>query len=164
MLFPTLIMAVVAVVFVFIGYYKGHGEHITGLQSAFHMTISILPLLVFAFIAAGMIQTLIPSEIISKWVGQESGLRGIFIGTIAGAITPGGPYVSLPIAAGFIHTGANIGTIIAFLTAWSLWAITRIPMEVGILGWRITLIRITSTFIFPPIAGIIANTIFGGAK
>lgn len=51
--------------------------------------------------------------------------------------------------------------MVAFLTGWSLWAVARIPMEIGILGWRLTLARVASTFIFPPIAGLIANAFFG---
>ncbi len=41
------------------------------------------------------------------------------------------------------------------------WAVSRLPLEVGILGWRLTLIRLASTFFFPPIAGWIAQTLFG---
>jgi hypothetical protein len=44
-----------------------------------------------------------------------------------------------------------------------LWGISRLPMEVGILAWRITLIRVASTFFFPPIAGLLARWVFGGA-
>jgi hypothetical protein len=54
--------------------------------------------------------------------------------------------------------------MVAFLTGWSLVAVSRLPMEVGILGWKFTLIRIASTFFFPPIAGLIAQAFFGGAK
>jgi uncharacterized membrane protein YraQ (UPF0718 family) len=164
MLIPTIIMGLLAIVLFAIVYYKGGGQHIIGLKSALNMTISILPLLIFAFIVAGMIQILIPAEMISKWVGQESGFRGIMIGTFVGAIAPGGPYVSLPVAAVFVQSGASLGTIVAFLTGWSLWAINRIPMEVAILGWKITLVRLVSTFFFPPIAGIIANSLFTGVK
>jgi len=35
---------------------------------------------------------------------------------------------------------------------------------VGILGWRLTFIRLASTFFFPPIAGFIAQALFGGAR
>ena len=122
MLVPTIIMAVFAIVVLVIGYTKGEGQHITGLKSAMKMTIEVLPLLIFAFILAGMVQTLLPHDQISKWIGAESGMRGIFIGTIAGGLTPGGPYVSLPIVAGLLRTGASIGTLVAFMTAWSLWA------------------------------------------
>lgn len=164
MLIPTIIMGALAAIFLIIGYYKGQGQHITGIKSAMNMTVQILPLLVFALIVAGMVQALLPQELISKWIGAESGIRGIFIGTVAGALAPGGPYVSLPVAAGLLRTGAGVGTMVAFLTGWSLWAVSRLPMEVGILGWKFTLIRLASTFFFPPIAGLIAHLFFAGTK
>jgi uncharacterized membrane protein YraQ (UPF0718 family) len=162
MLIPTIIMGVIAIIFLFIGYQRGGGEHILGLESAGNMLLQIVPLLIFAFIIAGMIQVLIPTEIISRWIGAESGFRGILIGTAVGGLVPGGPYVSLPIAAGLLRTGASIGTMVAFLTGWSLWAISRLPLEIGIMGWKFTLVRIACTFFFPPIAGLIANKFFSG--
>jgi len=160
MLIPTIIMAVLALVLLYVGYQKGEGQHVTGLKSALDMIIEILPLLVFALVIAGMVRVLLPQELLSKWVGQESGFRGILIGTVAGGLAPGGPYVSLPVAAGLLRAGASIGTMVAFLTGWSLWAVSRLPMEVGIMGWRFTVIRFACTFFFPPIAGLIANRLF----
>jgi len=160
MLVATVIMGLIAIILVFIGYFRGGGEHLLGLKSAMNMTIQILPLVIFAFIVAGMIQILVPHEFLSKWIGKESGLRGILIGTVAGGLAPGGPYVSLPVAAGLLRSGASIGTMVAFLTGWSLWAVSRLPIEVSIMGWKFTLIRIASTFFFPPIAGLIANRLF----
>ncbi len=163
MLVPTVIMGILAVVLLLIGYQRG-GEHIIGLKSALSMIIEILPLLIFAFIVAGMVQVLLPRELLSKWVGLESGMRGILIGTIAGGLSPGGPYVSLPIVAGLLRAGASVGTMVAFLTGWSLWAVSRLPMDIGILGWRFTLIRIACTFFFPPIAGYLARLFFEGSR
>ena len=160
MLVPTIIMAVIALVLTIIAYKKGHSEHIAGLNSAIKMTREVLPIILLSFIVAGMMQAIIPHEVISKWVGSESGLRGIFIGTIAGGLAPGGPYVSLPIAAGLLRAGAGIGTMVAFLTGWSLWAVNRLPMEVGIMGLKFTLIRIACTFFFPPVAGFVAFLFF----
>ena len=160
MIIPTIIMGVIAIVLLFIGYQKGGGEHILGLKTAGNLLIQIVPLLVFAFIVAGMVQILVPIEMISKWVGAESGFRGILIGTAVGGLMPGGPYVSLPIAAGLLRAGAGIGTMVALITAWSLLAFSRMPLEIGILGWKFTLIRLACVFFFPPIAGLIANTFF----
>ena len=142
MLIPTIVMAVLAGILLAIGYYKGQGQHISGLKSGLTMTLEILPLLILAFTVAGMVQVLLPHQLLSKWVGAESGMRGILIGTIAGGVTPGGPFVSLPIVAGLLRSGASAGTMVAFLTGWSLWAVSRLPMEVWILGWKFTLIRI----------------------
>lgn len=164
MLIPTIIMGTLALILVLIGYYKGQDQHISGMKAAVAMTIEIIPLLVCAFLIAGMVQVLLPQDLLSRWVGIQSGMRGILIGTVAGGLTPGGPFVSLPIAAGLLRSGASVGTMIAFLTAWSLWAVARLPMEVGILGWKLTLIRVASTFFFPPIAGLVAQTFFTSAK
>ena len=164
MLIPTIIVGLLAIILLYIGYQRGGGEHIVGLKSAGTLLVQIIPLLVLALIAAGMIQTLIPREIIAKWVGMESGFRGILIGTVMGSLTPSGPFVSMPIAAGLLRTGASIGTMVAYMTAWSLLAFARLPMEVGILGWKFALIRLACTFFFPPIAGLIADTFFSRAN
>ena len=157
-------MGLLALVLLYVGYSRGEGQHVMGMKMTWKMLVEILPLLVFAFIVAGMVQVLLPRDLISKWVGVESGLRGILIGTVAGGLTPGGPYVSLPVVAGFLRAGASVGTMVAFLTGWSLWAVSRLPMELGILGWKFTLVRFACTFFFPPIAGLLAQAIFTGPR
>jgi len=164
MLIPTIIMGVIAIALLYIGHQRGGGEHFVGLKSAGNLLLQITPLLILAFIVAGMVQVLVPHEIISRWVGMESGFRGILIGSAIGGILPGGPFVSMPIVAGLLRTGASIGTMVALLTAWSLLAFTRLPMEVGLLGWKFTFIRLACVFFFPPIAGFIANRFFSGIE
>lgn len=159
MLISTVIMGTLALILVYIGYAKGQGQHIAGIKNGLALLVKILPMLLFALIAAGMIQVLIPQEFLVKWVGKESGLRGILIGTVAGGLSPGGPYVNLPIVAGLLNSGASIPTMVAFLTGWSLWAFSRMPMDIGILGWQFTLIRFASVFVFPPLAGLLAQFI-----
>ncbi len=164
MLIPTLIMAALAAVLLYVGYRGGEGAHLAGLKAGLRMTTGILPLLACAFVVAGMVPILLPQEALSRWIGAESGLRGILLGTVAGGLAPGGPYVSLPIVAGLLRSGAGIGTMVAFLTGWSLLAVGRLPMDVGILGWRFTGIRLLCTFFFPPIAGLIAQLFFGHVR
>jgi hypothetical protein len=36
-------------------------------------------------------------------------------------------------------------------------SVARLPLEVGIMGWRFTLIHILSVIIFAPLAGLIAT-------
>ncbi len=164
MLIPTIVMGVLALVLLFIGYQRGGGEHIIGLKAAGNILLQLIPLLIFAFVVAGMFQVLIPRELISRWIGVESGFRGILIGTGMGAIAPGGPFIAMPIAAGLLRTGASVGTMVAFLTAWSVLAVARIPLEIGFMGWKFALIRLACSFFFPPIAGLIANRFFSGVS
>lgn len=157
----TILMLVLAVIFGMIAFLKSKTIFLSGINSGFKLFLEILPMLFFALILAGLIQALVPKEALNRWIGRSSGLKGIFIGCLFGSIVPGGPYTSFPIVAGLLKTGASIGTIVAFITAWSLWAISRLPIEIGIVGWKITLVRLASTLIFPPLAGIIAQGIFG---
>jgi uncharacterized membrane protein YraQ (UPF0718 family) len=158
-------MAVLAVVFVFLVYQKGGTPQlIEGLKGGGNMLLQMAPLLVLAMVIAGIIPLLIPPETISQWVGEESGFRGVLIGTLVGGFMPGGPYVSLPVAAGLIRVGANVGTMVALLTGWSLLAFTRAPMEIGLMGWKFWLIRLACNFFFPPIAGLMANRLFSNVS
>ena len=161
MLWPTVIMGVAALILFVVAYSRGQGQHVKGLKSAWDTLSQTLPLLVFSFIVAGLASALIPRELITQLLGEESGWRGIFIGGIAGALAPGGPYVSLPICAGLCRMGASVGTAVAFLTGWQLWNVTRIPQEVGILGWKLTAVWIAVTAVVPPIAGWLAQLLFG---
>ncbi|MBI4835239.1 MAG: permease [Planctomycetes bacterium] len=160
MLVPTIIMGILALAFFFTAYFKGGNKHMTGITLSAKMLLEIAPLLICAFIVAGMVQVLIPKELMLKWVGAESGFRGILVGTVSGGFMVGGPYVSLPLAAGLMKAGAGTATMVAFITSWSLWAVSRMPMEIGILGWKFTMIRLACTFFFPPIAGLIAMVFF----
>ncbi len=159
MVIPTLILAFLALILFVILYSRGDGQYVQGLKIGYKLTIEVLPMLIFAFLIAGFIQILVPQQLISKWVGNESGIRGVLIGTLAGGLTPGGPFVSMPIVAGMLNSGASIGTMVAFITSWSLWSFARLPTEIGILGFRFALIRFASVFFFPPIAGFIASMI-----
>jgi len=164
MLIPTLIMGVIALALLVIGYSRGNGEHIMTLKSAGGILVEVLPMLVFAFIIAGAFQHLLPQEAINRWIGAESGTRGIFIGAVAGGFMPGGPITSLPVAAAIYKSGAGIGTMVAFLTSWSLWAFARLPLEIGIMGWRFTAVRLACTFLMPFIAGLLAHWLFSSVK
>jgi Na+-transporting methylmalonyl-CoA/oxaloacetate decarboxylase beta subunit len=156
----TITMIGAALILIFIAYRRGDGSLGIGLRDGGRTLLNILPLLLAAFVVAGLSQALIPKELIVNWLGRDSGLKGIFIATGVGALTPGGPFVSYPLVAVLYNSGAGIGPVVAFVTAWSLWAISRLPLELAIVGPRLTLIRLASTLVFPPLAGVIANWLF----
>jgi len=118
-----------------------------------------LALLLVGFLIAGLIQVLIPKDLIVTWLGEASGIRGVLIGCVAGGLIPGPPYVIFPIVAGFYTAGAGLGAIIGYVTAWSLWSVTRLPVEMTLISPRVALIRYGITFIVPPLAGLLAHSL-----
>ncbi len=116
------------------------------------------PLIVVSFLAAGFVDALIPREWVRDTLGHDSGLRGILIAAGAGIVTPAGPFVSMPIAAVMVRSGASAATVVAFLSAWALLALHRlIAWEVPILGWRFALLRYAVCLLLPVLAGLLTR-------
>ena len=130
---------------------------VEGLKVAGNTIRNNLALLIAGFVLAGLIQVLVPKDLIIRWLGDQAGIRAILIGCVAGGIIPGSPYAVFPIAAGFYAAGAGLGAMIGFITAWSLWSISRFPVEIALISPRSALIRYAITFVFPPVAGLIAS-------
>ena len=85
-------------------------------------------------------------------VGAESGLRGLLIATLAGTLTPGGPITSFPFVVALYMAGADRGSLVAYLTAWSLLAFHRMVIyEIPIMGARFAWQRVVSSLVLPPI-------------
>lgn len=160
----VVVMGIIASILVLLGYQKGGGEHIRGLRFAGNMLLQVTPVMIFAFIVAGMVQVLLPPQKISKWIGMESGFKGLFIAAAFGSLTPGGPFVCLPIAAGLLRAGGSVGMVVSFITGWSLWAVNLLILEVTLLGWKFASIRLVCTFLFPPLAGLLANLIVSHSR
>lgn len=161
LLLVTLLMAAAALALTGIAYSKDPKLAADGWREGAVMFTRILPMLLFAFALSGLLQALVPKEVLAKWLGVQSGWRGIWLGCLAGAITPGGPATSFPVVAALFQAGAGIGTLVGFITAWSLWAVARLPLEIAFIGPRFALIRLACTFFVPPLAGAMAHILFG---
>lgn len=155
----TAIFLALVVVCMTIAYRRHDGSLATGLQETWIMFTKVWVLLVVAWLFAGYIGVLLPEGFVEHWLGRESGIKGILMASVFGGLTPGGPFVSLPIVTGLIRAGASEGVIVAYLTGWSLYAIGRIPIEIGFMDVKLTAIRFISVIIFPPIAGLSAGLV-----
>jgi uncharacterized membrane protein YraQ (UPF0718 family) len=141
---------------------NGFDSVLAGLSSGMHILITVVPLLIAAFLVAGLVQVLATKELITKWLGTATGWKGIFLACLGGGLMPGGPYVYYPIAAVLLKTGAGLGPLVAFVTAKNLWAFSRLPLEIALLGTKLTLIRFLVTLVLPPLSGYLAEKLFGG--
>jgi len=137
------------------------GRHQAGWRAGLRLLVRFLPLLGTAFFLVGMLQVAVPATLIQRWLGARSGLAGILLASVLGALIPAGPYVFFPIAASLYAAGAGVGTVVAFIAGWSLWGLGRLPYELALVGPRFTLMRMVSALVFPPLAGLVAQLLFG---
>jgi uncharacterized membrane protein YraQ (UPF0718 family) len=129
-----------------------------GLKSGLYLFVEILPRMISAFVLAGLIQALVPTDVITHWMGTESGFRGIFVGMLLGALTPGGPMMQFPIVASLYRSGVSIGPLVSYLTAWSLLGFQRLIMwEFPFLGLKVVIVRMVASLAFPIVAGWLSS-------
>ncbi|ODS40595.1 hypothetical protein BEH94_04295 [Candidatus Altiarchaeales archaeon WOR_SM1_SCG] len=145
-------------------YFVAPAKAVEGLKASWGMftdpRIGLIPLILAAILIAGLLQAAIPAEAIAKYLGKESGFKGLFLGSVLGAVMPGGPYVSFPIAGALFKSGASVGVIIAFVSAWSLIALSRIPLEIPFLGKEIVIVKILASLPFSVIIGFLGEKIY----
>ena len=106
---------------------------------------------------AGLVQAVLPPEIVAKWVGENSGLRGLIIAAIVGALTPGGPMTSFPIVVAFYMSGADRGALVSYITGWSLLAFSASWCGNCRFSAPTCRFPVLAVFWLPVLAGVIAR-------
>lgn len=91
---PVIILTVAALVLAVVACVKDPGLPMLGAQTGFRMLWFVLPRLVPALILAGLLQVVVPQELVARYFGREAGFKGIVIASFAGMLTPGGPMVN----------------------------------------------------------------------
>lgn len=136
---------------------KGSAVALAGLKSGLILFLRYGLLIVSSMVFASLLQTLLPKEAILKYLGVSSGWRGLILGTLLGAITPGSPYAAMPLFAGLIRMGASVPTGVAMVCAWGLLSVGRIPFQAAVMGGKFTFIQVISSLLLPFLAGALAQ-------
>ncbi len=121
---------------------------------------SMLPKVLAGCLIAALITILLPRETVIRWVGPDSGAKGIFICTFAGIILPGGPFTIFPIAAAFIGMGADIAAAVTLITSWTLIGLNRsLVWELAFFGLDFISWRWIAALPLPILAGLLVRAI-----
>jgi hypothetical protein len=117
--------------------------------------VMLLPRIMVGVVGSGYIAAIMPEDLITTWIGPNSGLLGITIATLAGAVTPGGAVVGFSVGAAALKGGGGAPQVIAYSTAWSLYALTRlINWEVAMMPARVVWLRAAVSIPLPFLAGV----------
>jgi uncharacterized membrane protein YraQ (UPF0718 family) len=122
--------------------------------------INIVPRIALGVIGSGYIAAIIPQQVITGWLGPDSGWSGVLAAVIAGAATPGGPVVGFSIGAVALKSGGGAPQVIAYVVAWALFAFQRLILwEIPFMPARFVWFRAAVSLPFPFLAAAIAMAI-----
>jgi len=132
-----------------------------GLLAGGRLLRGVAPELILGFALAGLVDVLIPSATLVRWLGVESSWRGIAIGWLVGLIIPGGPYVFFPVAAALFRSGAAPAALLTLIAAKTLVSpIRMLTYEAPVLGWPLTLARLVPGVLVPPLVGWLGGILY----
>ncbi len=154
-------IVMLAILLVLVGgaLYKGNGLLFEGSKNASLQLIKFLPILFVVFFIMGLLEVLLPKDFIQNWLSDAAGYKGILVGWVAGALTPGGSIMAFPIVATLYSKGVSLSILITYITSLTLLSFIRFPLEVSFYGGKITTVRVIASLLLPPIAGIITRLI-----
>lgn len=94
------------------------------------------------FILLGLMDVWVPKETIMKYMGENSGLKGIILAFVIGSAAAGPLYGAFPVAAVFMKKGVKFSNLLIFVGAWSTTKIPTLLFEVSSLGLSFAITRL----------------------
>jgi uncharacterized membrane protein YraQ (UPF0718 family) len=142
---------------------KGGDALARAVTAGLGLALSVSPMIAVGLFLGGLTRELADPAKVAPVLGERSGLRGLLLATALGAITPGGPFAAFPIVYALFLAGADVGAVIAYLTAWAVLALHRVVVwELPLLGPEFAAVRVLASLPLPVLAGWLARLIAVG--
>ena len=123
---------------------------VTSLNYFFEMMMILSAVMVIM----GLFSVFVSKEQVVKYLGKSSGIKGVFISILLGALPTGPLYVAFSMASSLVRKGARISNIVIFLSAWASIKIPQEMVELQFLGLNLMISRLILTIIFVIIIGV----------
>ena len=115
--------------------------------------LRLIPRIFIGVVGAGYLAEALPQDVVGRWLGPESGAIGVTLAVLGGALTPGGPVVGFSIGAAALKGGAGAPQVIAYVTAWALFAVQRLFLwEMPVMPARLVWLRVAASLPLPFLA------------
>ena len=142
-----------------IAVWRSDGTLSLGFKTSWEQLLRFMPVLVVALLLAGFTEVLLPAGLVEKWLSDSAGFKGIAMAWVAGALTPGGSLVGMPLIVTLFQAGVGVGVLVTYMTSLALMSLVRLPLELTFYGWRLTALRMAVSVFLPPLAGLLAQVV-----
>jgi uncharacterized membrane protein YraQ (UPF0718 family) len=144
----TTILYLMAISLFLVSLFKNKQKTKIALKKSLKMFMNLLPQLLALFIVVGMLLAIVDQSVISNLIGDESGLIGIIIASLTGAITLLPGFVAFPLAANLLNHGAGIAQIAAFVSSLMMVGVATFALESKTVGKKVAFLRNGLAFIY----------------
>ena len=129
------------------------------LMKAWKAFENIAPALLGVLTLIGLVLTVLSPKVITAVLGQNTGIWGMFLTSLIGAITLIPAFVAFPMAASLLAGGAGIMQIAVFISTLTMVGTVTAPLEAKYFGWKVTILRNGLAYLFSFIAASIIGMV-----
>ena len=104
--------------------------------------VEMLSFLPPIFVLLGLLDVWVERETMMKYLGKNSGIRGMLLAFFLGSAAAGPLYAAFPLAGVMMQKGAHMLNVFIFIGAWSCTKIPLIMFETATLGFRFMALRL----------------------
>ena len=139
---------------------EGRDRFLAILVGDMGLMVYMTPKVLAGCLIGTLVTLLLPREVVTRWIGVESGWSGLVIAFIAAVILPGNPLTIFPVAGALLVVGADVGAVVVFITTWSLVGYQRaLVWELPFFGGEFVIWRVIISLPLPIVAGLLARVL-----
>ena len=97
--------------------------------------------LVTVILLVALALTALPPSVLSRLVGEKSGLLGVLLASVAGSVTLIPGFAAFPMAKMLLDNGAGIIQVGVLVSTLMMVGVVTLPMERSVFGWKAALGR-----------------------
>jgi uncharacterized membrane protein YraQ (UPF0718 family) len=115
------------------------------IRNTWDYLVEMVVILIPVAMLMGLFEVWVPKQLIGKYLGRESGWKGILLAVFFGTAPTGPLYVAFPIAAMLLKKGASPLNVVVFLNTWAAIKIPQLLVEAKFMGPSFMLVRLALT-------------------
>lgn len=157
----TAFMYVAAALGLAVSFVKSRDKTKAALKKAFKAFEGILPQFLVVLVLVAITLSVLDTATVSRFLGAESGVLGILMASVVGAITLIPGFVAFPAAAALLEGGAGATQIAAFVSSLMMVGVVTLPMETKYFGRKAAVMRNLLAFGFSLVAALFVGWVVG---
>ena len=137
------------------------GKSLLALKRGIILLLRMLPIFLCVVLFSSFIAIFLSPKTIQKYMGKQSGLKGVIIAALLGTIIVGPLWVLFPLFGTLLKKGARISVVGAMIGTFAIktpW----IPYAASFLGWPFIIITVILTLIYAILEGLLMEKILNG--
>ncbi len=139
------------------------GKSLLALKRGIILLLRMLPIFLCVVLFSSFIAMFLSPKTIQKYMGKQSGLKGVIIAALLGTIIVGPLWVLFPLFGTLLKKGARISVVGAMIGTFAIktpW----IPYAASFLGWPFIIVTTILTFIYAVLEGLLMEKVLNGEK